>query len=93
MSEHTPGPWFVECDMIRAMVDGESQAVASTNIMPARNYPNREANARLIAAAPELLLLLRECVDDMENDLDVRTAVRARAAIAKATGESIAHIK
>jgi hypothetical protein len=43
----------------------------------------REANARLIAAAPELLDALQEFVARYPNNVGV---VLARAAIAKATG-------
>ena len=49
---------------------------------------NTEANARLIAAAPELLealeLVMDRLVDRHETD---EAAVHARAAIAKAKGE------
>ena len=83
---HTPGPWFIQHGTIRALNKdtGESCLVASTNAMPASNYPNRISDARLIVVAPEMLAMLREVVDDLENDLDVNMAVRARALIAKA---------
>jgi hypothetical protein len=46
--------------------------------------PQCEANARLIAAAPELLEALLDMVSD-HNDLSDGTLAFARAAIAKAT--------
>lgn len=46
-----------------------------------------EANARLIAAAPELLEALCDMVSDHE-DLSEATLQFARAAIAKATGST-----
>ncbi len=46
----------------------------------------REANARLIAAAPELLEALQDMVSD-RNELSEATVRFAKAAIAKATGE------
>ena len=50
-----------------------------------------EANARLIAAAPELLEALRTAVDHLEGMPDqedvAACVVKARAAIAKAEGE------
>lgn len=50
------------------------------------------ANARLIAAAPELLEALEDCVAVMDRELAGLKAIQpelssARAAIAKATGE------
>jgi hypothetical protein len=54
---------------------------------------NREANARLIAAAPEMLSLLREFTDNMEHALGAREAAtpdsvtgRARALLARIDG-------
>ena len=55
--------------------------------------PDEEfANARLIAAAPELLEALEDCVAVMDRELAGLKAIQpelssARAAIAKATGE------
>lgn len=50
----------------------------------------RRANARLIAAAPDLLAALHQMLNDLtDGDDEAHTAVkRARAAIAKATGET-----
>ena len=50
------------------------------------------ANARLIAAAPDLLEALKDCVAVMDRELAGLKAIQpelssARAAIAKATGE------
>jgi hypothetical protein len=49
-----------------------------------------EANARLIAAAPELLAAVRDCVEWLESvplgDAPNRSVVAARAVIAKAEG-------
>lgn len=48
------------------------------------NGPTREANARLIAAAPELLEALRKVLDMVASGVpDLDTVVAARAAIAK----------
>lgn len=90
---HTPGPWIAEAETDRrpagvsaphnyalADVFGESRAV-------------REANARLIAAAPEMLEALRNVAavgharDNVERANDKLDACIewARAAIAKAT--------
>lgn len=57
--------------------------------------PSKEesiANARLIAAAPDLLdaltLMLDECHDTERDDAIIEAVTKARAAIAKATGEA-----
>jgi hypothetical protein len=50
----------------------------------------RDANARLIAAAPEMLEALRQCEEALSNDRTFNGGplhAQARAAIAKATGE------
>ncbi|WP_374257678.1 hypothetical protein [Aquabacterium sp.] len=54
-----------------------------------RNFPNAEANARLIAAAPELLeALARYVQQDMAHGMTDNNLYRtARSAIAKATGD------
>lgn len=96
MSErkHTPGPWST------GIVFGFTEVVAPTlNVanIRGRTIPEQDANARLIAAAPELLEALEECVhalaewveiaepsDMREDELD--TLEKARSAITKATG-------
>ena len=54
----------------------------------------KEANARLIAAAPEMLEALRDCLTTLDGlkrhntNCDYVAAIQARAAIAKATGQN-----
>jgi hypothetical protein len=89
-TQHTPAPWSVEIDhhtaapeFIRAYVDGEMYDLAS---VLCDETGNATANARLIAAAPDLLIALREAVEIIEGTgLDATTQ---REAIIKATGES-----
>lgn len=88
MSRYTPGPWR----MGEARANGEvliygyRQIVASAIDMH-REY-TAEANARLIAAAPELLEVLEEIVEMLELGVDPWGALKdAHAAIAKARGE------
>lgn len=96
---HTPGPWrvwrevgleiFPDCSGTRiALVTNEANG--PKGITPAMG----EANARLIAAAPDLLAALKAFVDDVTDadhsahDWSEQVVLkRARAAIAKATGE------
>lgn len=95
---HTPGPWFVngpyhnvESDLfIRARIDDdENFDIANLECDETGNAP---ANARLIAAAPELLASLRELIHQVDS-LGVEEGMpwmvdilaRANAAVAKAT--------
>ncbi|NHZ94623.1 hypothetical protein [Massilia sp. CCM 8734] len=96
MSAHTPGPWivcvqdgddmahtvFAECQLGKGRIDAVEwdDAVARAGL----NWENFEANARLIAAAPELLEALAALIDSKGM---LPSAWRtAEAAIAKATG-------
>jgi hypothetical protein len=82
MSEHTPGPWKVERIGRRYDVVSEGGIVcALAQWTPAVD----EADARLIAAAPDLLETL-ECIAAITSDHEIREL--AHAAIAKATGSS-----
>lgn len=100
-TQHTPAPWSVEVDhsnnapeFIRAYTDGEMHDLAS---VLCDETGNAAANARLIAAAPDLLDALRAILTDASEDisglprdeaLDLLSAIAdtACAAIAKATG-------
>lgn len=100
---HTPGPWTYESDhthrqfnirMLGHLIGTKDEAkhICTVNNLPPHVLANRdpstaEANARLIAAAPELLAELINLVDAMNNGWsDPAVADNARAAIAKATG-------
>ena len=107
MSMHTPGPWiaeFGEAYRVRAQGDGGQVAIMTNlkgqfGMLGRRSGDEVAANARLIAAAPELLEALRGMMDayaDLCDDVtpSYQTYERrkarvdaARAAIAKATGE------
>ena len=101
-AKHTPGPWAVGHEMnserpgsvpVVAMVRdslGGKMHVAFVNGMAGE----QEANARLIASAPDMLAALRGMLDGLRvpTSVDDQNAEReeacaaARAAIAKATG-------
>lgn len=76
MNEHTPGPWHVgpkfnrgtEC-CICSWKDGrpDTSRIAIANILDVDGNGSNEANARLIAAAPELLDELNATVTILEN--------------------------
>jgi hypothetical protein len=99
--EHTPGPWEMGGSLL-ASTSGKHIAIVLHNInydekkLPRdydsrapKNFPETEANARLIAAAPELLAALEKLRDVMQahNDKQDRAMIQAAAAIAKAKGE------
>jgi len=88
-AKHTPGPWKREAKTGRnrfRITDARGHQVADTNTY----NEDAEANADVIAAAPELLEALQELVDGMTDVEDSESCVlfRARAAIAKATGST-----
>ena len=97
---HTPGPWRAQesksgaCVMIFGpgewkLAEAHSyQAQYEDEGAPTKD--TREANARLIAAAPDLLAALQALLGSFESEAGIigkATVDRARAAIAAATGE------
>jgi hypothetical protein len=98
MTMHTEGPWSVaetrhNYDTVIRGPKGEPIALALI-----AGYTKQEgaANTALLAAAPDLLEALQELCEIVEDaieqksakDLDSFTLQPARAAIARATGES-----
>lgn len=84
---HTPGPWFAVGWQVE-IADDNRPDICNTNPetfgQHGRSDSERCANARLIAAAPELLAALVMLLDAYEIP-SVRE--QARAAIKKATGD------
>ena len=96
MSEHTPGPWKMENSWITDQASLESIAKIVPKHDPYAPESERQhdiANARLIAAAPELLEALQKIAEFANRNgngyavqlLDKSVAI-AQAAIAKAEG-------
>jgi len=88
-TKHTPGPWSTDGDHIFGPV------YLLADIVSADTIEEAEANARLIAAAPDLLAALEHCCAVMadcvmfpERDDENRAYSQARAAISKATGDA-----
>jgi len=98
VSKHTPGPWFVQKGFgtIYALSGGTSGITTAIASPLPHQVDGGEAealaNARLIAAAPELLSALEEIlnyVGGADSALDDEYVMeRANAAIAKARGET-----
>jgi hypothetical protein len=87
MSKHTPGPWFTDHnDPTRVCKQFRSGRVVNETIAKTAyawmTNAERLANARLIAAAPELLEALEVLLNNNESLVGEKTA---RAAYAKAT--------
>ena len=90
-SAHTPGPWYW-ADNVPEAPPTYCAIVDSAGFTIADPSPMSEADARLIAAAPELLAALRWALDQIEDDLDFdhQAALEAaKAAISKATGGAL----
>lgn len=92
-TQHTPGPWFFDQHgHVYGTLNGqqiEGVPGGKTISHPHVCTPRCIANARLIAAAPELLEALADCVAHMHWTQPKGEAAlkKAKAAIAKATGE------
>lgn len=86
----TPGPWWAGTDEDAHMVyAGDCNEVAST-LREDGDSIAEEANARLIAAAPELLYSCIELIGELCSEGYVGTGpvTRAQAAVNKAEGRS-----
>lgn len=91
-AKHTPGPWHVESD---TDICGSAGGFIATAHMPssAIGTEREYANARLIAAAPDLLELLCRARDELadlnqsEND-GGEFLLAIDTATSKATGET-----
>jgi hypothetical protein len=96
MATHTPGPWDTtpvrdgRASITATLMDRVgTPEIAIAQVYDHIDVIDTEANARLIAAAPDLLQLVREARDfwDAEHPFDIRDWVKAAdAAIAKVEG-------
>ena len=107
MSNHTPGPWNVgrgeftttESGIVFTRINGPKMGIVATAYAHDRNIDECEANARLIAAAPELLEALQTLKKELWAaglKLNVRkhfalmaADAQAGTAVARATGQSL----
>ena len=92
-TQHTPGPWTndpADGALVDARVNGRLVAIAE--VFHCDTDESREANARLIAAAPDLLAALEQVMGCITGDNIERIHLpvyldNARAAIRKAKGD------
>ena len=91
-TNHTPGPWATIGQhevVVCAKLDGFVAPICSAvEVGGRRTHEEAKANARLIAAAPELFAALKDLLNYENLGAYDRADVRkqARAAIAKAGG-------
>jgi hypothetical protein len=88
MNQHTPGPWLCEAVGI-SVACGQKKIVATFEIeleIEGASVFDMQANARLIAAAPELLAALEKIAEYPGESLPFVQQL-ARAAVTKAEGK------
>ncbi|MET0533120.1 MAG: hypothetical protein ABW171_02760 [Steroidobacter sp.] len=81
MGQHTQGPWIINLDprypsepCIDAVIDGVVWHVALCHNAAGPEDGSAEANARLIAAAPELLATLKAVLPALRADMEKQSA-------------------
>lgn len=98
-AEFTPGPWSAAvCDDGYAMVHTGGDVICNVDFNHAPNEPADLANARLVAAAPDLFAACKALLTDLTSPFPREALVmasigegsipQARAALAKALGEA-----
>ena len=89
-NDHTPGPWTIQGSSINNVERREN--ICQWHVDIDKQPADHQANARLIAAAPDLLAALEYITSNSENMRDNHMAypkgiAKARAAIEKARKE------
>lgn len=88
--KHTPGPWaFIDPDGLAVrhpQVYSDTGAICNVTWLGDGRIDELRANARLIAAAPELLEALLDCREALRRTGHDGELAIVNAAIAKATG-------
>lgn len=80
MSKHAPGPWIVSGKTVKSIHHQRSHSVARVDNKQFTPEANA-ANARLIAAAPDLLAALREIQANPNDPRAHRTALDVLAKV------------
>ena len=95
----TKGPWALQEGCYPGFIEIQCGNTMSISIVTSatdialEQFIEREANARLIAAAPELYEALTQLIDDLSNTDEEglfehsETVIRCRLALSKARGE------
>ena len=88
---HTPGPWRVAGAILVAPDYGQTAIAEAIEVQGFPGWETRRANARLIAAAPELLEMLKSVSNILFTSRDwvsCELEHKATALIAKAEGRT-----
>ena len=91
VSKHTPGPWKARLDETYTIRDSNEDRIAQSTFLCRRGRRHSDevaANTRLMAAAPDMLEILRDIrvtLPGLDGDKG-NLFDRVRAAIAKAEG-------
>ena len=92
-SKHTPGPWVTEHGSLYDAITSADGDICTWNHLVGRSRPPQKANARLIAAAPELLEVcemglalfhVAEIAHAIQGQVGMEPKAQFAAAIAKA---------
>jgi hypothetical protein len=86
MSNHTPGPWIIGTDprypsepCVDAVVDGVVWHIALCHMGLGPDDSSADANARLIACAPDLYAALKEALPALRSEVERLSATQADA--------------
>lgn len=86
-AKHTPGPWIAYVNPITGKATVSLDPLAPCRPLQGKPVQLSEADARLIASAPDLLKALEACLESgILSPLTPNTVRQARTAIAKARG-------
>jgi len=80
---YTAGPWTIAAGPTYCAIRTDARVIADMRLV---GLHYNKADAALIAAAPDLLEALEDAVSTQPADSPIKWVLRARAAIAKATG-------
>lgn len=92
-AQHTPGPWSIDWNISRLDIHAGGRLVATLRRStrdgpPTYDDAEAKANARLIAAAPEMLEALRDCRRALELANFTQELAVVNSAIAQAAGSA-----
>ena len=74
-SSHTPGPWTVEVFTTTILIESEAGCICEMQFDYGQNSMRRVANAKLIAASPDLLKAAQNVIESWSSG-DLAAAVR-----------------